>query len=209
MNGVLGVASTRGKGTIFYFAIPVAIVTGEESLKAIADEAPAPPIQEKSAATEGGGFSMSADEISTLSVKDALFLIVDDSTVNLRLTKRKIQLALGDDIGIKTAVDGLEAIAFYEDMLKQGTNTNLTGIFMDYHMPRCSGLEAMEVIRRMEKEHGVTQGVHMIAFTADLSENTTQKLHEAGANDVMAKPTPTGEIENACAELIRKKQKMP
>jgi light-regulated signal transduction histidine kinase (bacteriophytochrome)/CheY-like chemotaxis protein len=208
MNGMLGVASTRGKGSIFFFAIPVGICSSEESLKAIADEPPVPPVQEKPKDSEEI-FSMSADEISTLSVKDSLFLIVDDSTVNLRLTKRKIQLALGDEIGIKTAVDGLEAIAFYEDMLKQGTNTNLTGIFMDYHMPRCSGLEAMEVIRRMEQEHSVTQPVHMIAFTADLSETTTQKLRSAGANDVMAKPTPTGEIENACAELIRKKQKAP
>jgi CheY-like chemotaxis protein len=64
---------------------------------------------------------------------------VDDSQINLRLAKRKVQLALGADVTVLLAEDGMEAIATYKKLIADGRQHMLCGIFMDYHMPRCSG----------------------------------------------------------------------
>ena len=77
----------------------------------------------------------------------------------------------------------------------------LCGIFMDYHMPRCSGRDSIIAIRAMERDFPDLRPVYIIAFTADLSETSQQELISAGANEVMAKPTPAGQLEEACVKL--------
>ena len=127
---------------------------------------------------------------------------MDDSIVNLRLTKRKIQLALGDDIVVQTAADGLLGIAAFKSILKDGNHNLLKGIFMDYHMPNCSGIEAIIEIRRIEKESVVKlTPCYIVAFTADLSDTSRSQLIEAGADEVLAKPTPSGQLEKICSAL--------
>lgn len=213
MGGLLGVASTLGVGTTFMFALPMKVflekraneeeeVTGrkrsrhqaEESSSLVDNSIVAPP---------------------SVATKDDIYLVVDDSNVNLRLTKRKIQLTLGNEVTVRTAVDGIEAIELYLDLLKNGKQGNVRGIFMDYHMPRCSGLEAIIEIRKKELQHIQTltnsseddssmmtfTPCYIIAFTADLSETSRKELINAGANEVLAKPTPSGEMEAICNRL--------
>lgn len=53
-------------------------------------------------------------------------MIVDDSQVNLRLTKRKIQIAFGElivDSNIRFSNDGLEAIDHYLKLIQSGSIT--------------------------------------------------------------------------------------
>jgi CheY-like chemotaxis protein len=127
---------------------------------------------------------------------------VDDSTVNLRLTKRKIQLALGDGVIVRTAIDGLEGIAAFKTILKEGNHSLLKGIFMDYHMPKCSGIDAIIEIRRIEQQNiEILKPCYIAAFTADLSDVSRSQLIDAGANEVLAKPTPTGQLEEICSNL--------
>ena len=129
---------------------------------------------------------------------------MDDSQINLRLAKRKLQLALGDEVTIQTAEDGIEAIEAVTNFINGGNYHLLKGIFMDYHMPRCSGLEAIVAIRKIEKQHPNLAPCYIIAFTADLSEDSQKVLLGAGANEVMAKPTPAGLMEDACVKLATK-----
>ena len=132
---------------------------------------------------------------------------MDDSVVNLRLTKRKIELALGDGVVVQTAVDGLEGIAAFKAILNEGNHGLLKGVFMDYHMPRCSGIEAIIEIRRIEQQHSVTlEPCYIAAFTADLSDTRRSQLIDAGANEVLAKPTPTGQLEEICGNLCLHRQ---
>lgn len=121
--------------------------------------------------------------------------------MNLRLTKRKIQLALGNDVVVKTALDGFEGVAAYEALIKEGKQSCLRGIFMDYHMPKCSGIDAMIKIRSIEANLPHLSACYIIAFTADLSETSSEQLTAAGANEVLAKPTPTGQLEDTCIRL--------
>jgi hypothetical protein len=54
-------------------------------------------------------------------------MIVDDSVVNLRLTKRKIQLAFGESCSVVTCDDGAAAIESFTSMIKDGSHSKLTG----------------------------------------------------------------------------------
>lgn len=227
MGGMLGVASSLKKGTLFFLAVPLTVavdchdfsprklVSSSSSLSlSLADmdddDGMSSPIcvLEKSTPRSRSPLSSPLKKLNEMSLtikKDSLFLLVDDSQINLRLAKRKIQLALGKDIMIMTAEDGLDGIAAYEQLIATDKQHLLCGIFMDYHMPRCSGAEAMRAIRKIEKLHSPSlTPCHMIAFTADVSDTSKSQLMEAGANEVMAKPTPAGQLEDACVRLASK-----
>ena len=68
-------------------------------------------------------------------------------------------------------------------------------------MPNCSGVEAIGKIRSLEISHGV-EPIHIVGFTADLSETTTREFLGGGANCVLPKPTPTGELESLCRHMM-------
>ena len=125
------------------------------------------------------------------------FMIVDDSKVNLRLAKYKMELSMDGAVEVLLAVDGFDAIEKYQGLIDSGRQPLLQGVLMDYHMPRCSGIEAILEMRRLEQVHGC-KPVYVVAFTADLSESSQRQLLEAGANEVMEKPTPDGELEAFC-----------
>ena len=105
------------------------------------------------------------------------------------------------------AEDGFEAINAYKMLIKSNKHSLLRGIFMDYHMPRCSGLEAIKTIRQIEKTWNESSSAHikpcyMVAFTADLDELSKATLMDAGSNEVMPKPTPHRLLEDTCVRLM-------
>ena len=107
------------------------------------------------------------------------------------------------------AEDGFEAIDTYKSLLKAKKQHLLCGVFMDYHMSRCSGLEAIKAIRLIEKSWNESPNVmepiepcYVVAFTADLSEVSKAILTEAGSDEVMPKPTPQRLLEDTCVRLI-------
>lgn len=135
---------------------------------------------------------------------DAIFLVVDDSNVNLRIAKRKLFIAFGDSIdenNIKFALDGIEATETYERLLAEDLQKNIAVILMDYHMPRRNGLEAIQDIRRIELAHSL-KPVLIIGFTADATETSTCTLLNAGANFVLSKPTPGKQMEDICMQVF-------
>ena len=127
---------------------------------------------------------------------------MDDSKINLKLEAQKIDIELGKRVKVMKAEDGLQAIDAYKQLIANGMQHLLCGIFMDYHMPKCSGLEAIVAIRNIEKYMTTLKPCYIIAFTADLNEHSKTTLMEGGANEVMAKPTPTRQLENTCVKLI-------
>ena len=110
------------------------------------------------------------------------------------------------------AEDGIEAIDTYKMLLNTNNQNLLCGIFMDYHMPRCSGLEAIKTIRQLEKSWNESPSVqssakyikpcYIVGFTADLSDVSKEILMEAGSDEVMPKPTPHRLLEDTCVRLL-------
>jgi len=188
MGGIFGVASTQGTGTLFFCAIPMDLMKENKSI---------PPLS-----VSHSGISINFEQLSdNICPSDSLFMIVDDSLINLKLSKRKMLLTLGDSCTVVTAEDGLASIQMYQDYIENGKQSLLNGIFMDYHMPKCSGLEAIKEIRRLEQKHPELIPVYIVAFTADMSETSSRELIHAGANEVLPKPAATGQLEAICMRL--------
>jgi len=195
LGGLFGVASTFGEGSLFMVAIPMGLFFEQPPLLSA----------DLSLSNIGVGF-ISSESSDTNPVSPSLFLIVDDSLINLKLSKRKMLMALGDSCTVVTAEDGLECISIYQEYIESGIQPTLTGIFMDYHMPKCSGLEAIRKIRRIEHSNPELNPVHIVAFTADMSETSSRELINAGATEVLAKPPAAGQFESICVRLATKKQ---
>jgi signal transduction histidine kinase len=68
-------------------------------------------------------------------------LVVDDSPLSRKITVRMVQRALGDDVMIQTAVDGLDAVDWC-------TKSHYDVVLMDWLMPRMNGLQAAIAIRQ-------------------------------------------------------------
>eukprot|EP01035_Chromulina_nebulosa_P019432 gene19432-25311_t len=185
LNGFICIASTINVGSVISFIIPANIINTKVATK-IAD------------------VDYAMDTFDEVLSKSVHFLVVDDSQVNLRLTRRKLQLAMGNNINTTMACDGLEAIEIVENMLIENKSNDLTAILMDYHMPNCSGLQAIKRIRLLENQYN-SNPIHIVAFTADVNEKSCNELLDAGANEVLSKPSPTGKLENICINVAKSK----
>lgn len=210
LEGSLAVASTPGVGTLFMGFIPVDVLPENEcSVDASALKFKSMSSTFHCKSTDSSTLQvMSFDTIEIVGRKKKItpfFLLVDDSMVNLRLTKRKLLMTLGDDSSIILATDGLEAIEKVKEMMNEDSYQRLHGILMDYHMPKCSGVEAIKAIRELEVKNG-KKGVHIIGFTGDITKDGITEMRKAGANETLPKPTPMGQLEGICLALVRKSE---
>ncbi|KAG5186174.1 hypothetical protein JKP88DRAFT_276511 [Tribonema minus] len=206
-GGALGVASSAGKGTLFYFAVPLLPVQG--NLEGGRTGTPSGSLSESrqgvlrrlSGATNGmHGANGTGDTLPDLGVKNPTVFIVDDSRINVRLCERKLALVLGEGVRFLSAMDGDQAVSKYEQILEAGEPV-LHAILMDYHMPRMSGKDAILRIRAVEKERG-RPNVPIAAYTADLSDVSKAVLLNAGASVVIPKPTPAGLLETTIQQMV-------
>jgi CheY-like chemotaxis protein len=159
MHGTYGVESEQGKGSLFWFRLPLrqnafmpidGDVTASRSAKQV-------PNQE--------------DEFNHQ------ILLAEDNVTNQKLAiKLFAQFGLVPDI----ANNGREAV----EMTKQH---HYDLIFMDYHMPEMSGLEAVRIIRQ-STEDNLNVTTPIIAMTADTQESINAKLVEAGIDETLLKP---------------------
>lgn len=102
-------------------------------------------------------------------------LVVEDSPVNRKLVLRLLEKK-GHDIDV--AVDGQEAL----DLFEPG---KYDVVLMDVQLPRLSGLEATECIRRRERDGDKTP---VIALTAHARGQEREALFKAGVDHHLPKP---------------------
>ena len=161
MGGRIGVESHLGKGTIFYFSLPLELPP----------EGVVPvniPVQKKDEGTQQ----------SLVVNTTASILVVDDNPVN-RLFAEKILTKMGYS-AIDLAEDGVEALMkidlHYYDI-----------VFLDCQMPEMDGYEATRRIRQREELTGASR-LPVIAVTANAMVGDKQKCLSAGMDDYLSKP---------------------
>lgn len=71
-------------------------------------------------------------------------------------------------------------------------------VLMDLHMPEVDGLQATEAIRRLPAPYG---SLPIIALTADVFEESKDRVHAAGMDGFLSKPVNVHELEKM---LVRK-----
>ena len=174
LDGTVCVASTVGEGMISSFIIPKRGVT-EEVIDTIG----------KFGADPGG-----------------VIFIVDDSTLNRKMTSRLLKVACKKSFGFEPRLqefaDG--RLCMEEVIRMQQVGEKPLCIIMDYHMPVMSGKEATEKIRKFEEETG-TDKIPIVGYTADVTDKTRGQLMLSGMNQVIPKPISLNELTEMCQRV--------
>ncbi|RTZ14780.1 response regulator [Vibrio aquaticus] len=121
----------------------------------------------------------------------AHLLLVEDNEINQELA---VELLEGQQIKVTVAENGQVAIDLYK-------RHEFDGILMDCQMPVMDGYEATQHIR-----HTLDDPIMpIIAMTANVMERDKLKAHNAGMNDIIAKPIDIGSMFSTLAKWITPK----
>jgi CheY-like chemotaxis protein len=112
----------------------------------------------------------------TRALRGQRILVVDDSDINLDVTRHILEL---EGAEVLLAMDGKGAL----DLLRSGRHT-INVVLMDVHMP---GLDGRETTERIRHELKLTR-VPIIALTADALSSERQRAAAAGMDDYIIKP---------------------
>ncbi len=157
-DGEIGVESTPGKGSTFWFTVRLA-----EGVP-LAPEPTELPLQE-----------IGSNESGLLKqIHGARILLIDDNAFNLQVAT---DFLLSSGAVVTTGSNGKEAI----DLLRQ---QRFDCVLMDVQMPVMDGVEAVERIRR----DPAIDDVPVIAMTASALKEDKARYLAAGMDDVIIKP---------------------
>ena len=122
--------------------------------------------------------------------QESKILVVDDDSRNLFAVKKILEKVTKNII---TATNGEKALALLNE------HNDIKLILMDIMMPIMDGYEAIQHIRKDEKN----KNIPIIALTAKALSNDKQKCLDAGANDYVTKPIDSDVLLDKVNTLIK------
>ncbi|MGQ9847524.1 MAG: response regulator [Bacteroidales bacterium] len=164
--------SEKGKGTVFYFRIPLAVGTGTKNPHDL------PLIPE--------------DANSKVFNKDCFhILLAEDNELNVKVALRSLEKYKHE---ISVAKNGNEVIT----LLK---NNHFDIILMDIEMPEMDGIETATFIRNHPEEVGHIN-IPIIALTAHATPDMQNKCKQVGIHHFVVKPINFNDLNNLMHQLI-------
>lgn len=123
-------------------------------------------------------------------------LVVDDSKIMRSAVKRTLDQLMLADFEYVEAKDGEEALEKFNDEIQI--------MFVDWNMPKMTGVEFAKAVRKQGNEH-----VPIIMVTAEKSMGKVDKaLNEGGANEYITKPFTADKMHKALSRYIDEKGNM-
>ncbi|MDE1900705.1 MAG: response regulator [Alphaproteobacteria bacterium] len=159
MDGALGVESRVGKGSCFWFSLPLSVADAEQTRRLSAENT------DKANVLDGNDFS------------PYRILIVDDHPINLFFA-RKLLMKMGFK-SIDTVEDGRMA-------LEKSAAEKYDLIILDCQMPGMDGYDVSRAIRAREDGSGTR--IPIVAMTANAMIGDREKCVAAGMDDYVSKP---------------------
>ena len=168
LGGSIGVESRPGKGSTFWFLLPLKVAAEEETAQgvddAVAGAASRPPV--------------AGPLLPSVPACGRRVLIVEDNPINQIVALRAVT-GLGYEAEL--APGGEEALAAF-------ARDRFDAILMDCQMPGMDGYQVAAEMRRLEALETAAKPTPIIAMTANVIEGDQQKCVEAGMNDYLSKP---------------------
>lgn len=160
MGGNIGLASTSGQGSTFWFDVPIRV------RRPIITPAAEPPTINDTL----------IDAVRRMNAAGPRpILVAEDNEANQELTRQILEM-VGFDVDV--VEDGRAAVAAVEEKRYEL-------VLMDIAMPGLNGVDATKAIRAGHGQHAT---VPIIALTASVSDGDRHRFRAAGMTDYMAKP---------------------
>ncbi|KAJ6786623.1 hypothetical protein PWT90_03712 [Aphanocladium album] len=199
-GGQIGMASTAGQGTTFFFYIqarnsPLAKsastvdnskhikhqIEGNLNRALLSSQSSCRPNSPKTTR-----LAASTARTASRPLANSHILVVEDNLINQKVLVKQLE-KLGSQVSV--ANDGLEALAYIKKThfcIDDGLKLSL--ILMDLEMPNMDGLACVREIRLMECSNEISGQIPVIAVTANVRDSHVSAAREAGMDDIVTKP---------------------
>ncbi len=178
MGGGIKVQSQENKGSRFTISLPMAVPKKPPCQTHPLQTGPSQPIPDVSSPLSFG----------SKAVKKRNCLVVEDSPVNIELTRAHLQR-------MNLACDAAENGKIALEMMGR---TRYDIIFMDMHMPVMNGLETLEKIKSIRS----LSRIPVVALTADAIKGHGEKYLQAGFDAYVSKPFSATILESTIERLL-------
>lgn len=180
MEGEIGLESTEGVGSKFWFALTLQRQNFYQSQKFLSADIHATSASEQ----------IHVNDDLAIAKYRANVLVVDDSEVN-----RFIMIETLKKFGIDT-----QSVSNGKEALDSCIHDNFDLIIMDIQMPGMDGLEATRRIRLWEATQHRKYSMPIVAYSASAMKGDKERFIEAGMDDYLGKPMEL----NALAIILEK-----